>query len=81
MLWLDESYFYWKPSSLFLQGSQDTWVTVFGFTAQEQHIVLREFAKCGNIVQFGNGREDRVNWLHLQYSVSLSPKTQIIKIV
>ncbi len=52
-----------------LQGDDDGWVTVYGFGPGDQHSVLREFQKCGSILLFGSGREDRVNWTHIQYSV------------
>ena len=48
-----------------LKGSNDTWVTVYGFNPEDQAAVLREFSKCGDILRFGSGREDRVNWIHL----------------
>ena len=51
------------------QSSEETWVTVFGFQPSELHVVLREFSKCGDMVQFGSGRQDAVNWVHIHYSV------------
>jgi hypothetical protein len=43
------------PTSL--QDDSDVWVTVFGFQPGQLHLIMKEFAKCGDIVHFGNGRE------------------------
>ena len=55
------------------QSAEETWVTVFGFQPSELHVVLREFSKCGDMVQFGSGRQDAVNWVHIHYSVPPRP--------
>jgi len=50
-----------------------TWVTVFGFGQGDVPLVLREFGKCGDIVQFGTFDDGpRVNWLHINYVVRMS---------
>ena len=56
-----------------MQAPEDTWITVYGFQSGDQQLVLREFAKCGDILHFGSGREDKVNWVHIQYAVSNLP--------
>ena len=46
-------------------------MTVFGFQPGDTHAVLREFTKCGDVVHFGSGRDDAVNWVHIHYSVRI----------
>lgn len=53
-----------------LQAEDEKWVTVYGLQGGDEPSILREFQKCGTIVQFGSGRDDRVNWTHIMYSVS-----------
>ena len=50
-------------------ADDNVWVTVFGFQPGQLQLVMREFAKCGDIVHVGNGREDSANWVHIQYAV------------
>ena len=50
-------------------ADDNVWVTVFGFQPSQLQLVMREFAKCGDIVHVGNGREDSANWVHIQYAV------------
>ena len=57
-------------SSGYWQGTEDNWVTVFGFQPGDTPAVLREFSKCGDIIHFGSGREDAVNWVHIHFAVS-----------
>ena len=44
-------------------------MTVFGFQPEHAAEVMRELARCGEILSFGSGREDKVNWVHIQYAV------------
>ena len=44
-------------------------MTVFGFLPEAQAAMMREFARCGEILSFGSGREDKVNWVHIQFAV------------
>lgn len=54
-----------------LREYESTWVTVFGFSQGDVPLVLREFGKCGDIVQFGTFEDGpHVNWLHINYAVS-----------
>ena len=56
-----------------LREYESTWVTVFGFSQSDVPLVLREFGKCGDIVQFGTYQDGpHVNWLHINYAVSSS---------
>ncbi len=50
-------------------AQDDCFVTVFGFQPEHAAEVMREFARCGEILSFGSGREDKVNWVHIQYAV------------
>ena len=46
-----------------------SWITVFGFSQFDVPLVLREFSKCGDIVQFGTFEDGpHVNWLHIRYT-------------
>ena len=54
------------------QVPTDEWVTVFGFQPAQLQTVMRKFSRCGDIQKFGSFREDPVNWVHIQYTVSLS---------
>jgi nuclear pore complex protein Nup53 len=52
-----------------LREYESTWVTVFGFPQADVPLVLREFGKCGDIVQFGSFEDGpHCNWLHISYS-------------
>ncbi len=55
-----------------VQEDDEVWVTVYGFQPSQRHLIMKEFAKCGDILKFGDGREDGANWVHIQYSVSPS---------
>jgi hypothetical protein len=44
---------------------------VFGFAHNDLPLVLREFGKCGDIMQFGTfGDAPQANWIHINYAVS-----------
>ncbi len=46
---------------------QDTWVTVFGFGSDDLPLVLGEFQKCGDILQWGSfGASPSCNFIHIQ---------------
>jgi nuclear pore complex protein Nup53 len=52
-----------------LREYESSWVTVFGFAQADVPLVLREFGKCGDIVQFGSFDDGpHCNWLHINYS-------------
>ena len=53
-----------------LQEDEDVWVTVYGFQPSQRHLIMKEFSKCGDILKFGDGREDGSNWVHIQFAVS-----------
>eukprot|EP00884_Botryococcus_braunii_P008679 jgi/Botrbrau1/17812/Bobra.0127s0059.2 len=45
-----------------------TWVTVFGFPPSAETLIMQEFSRCGDILHFVSGRDDAVNWTHIQYA-------------
>ena len=53
-----------------MQEEDEVWVTVYGFQASQRHLIMKEFSKCGDILKFGDSREDGTNWVHIQFSVS-----------
>lgn len=62
------------PADLSLQTVEDheptLWVTVFGFNQSDAALVVGEFSKCGDIVDFGTFNDGPgVNWMHIKYSV------------
>ena len=52
------------------------WVTVYGFSKDEKAIVLREFQRDGDIVNFGafNDSGISVNWLHVRFATKESAR-------
>lgn len=52
------------------------WVTVYGFSKDEKSIVLREFQRDGDIVNFGSFDESGrgVNWLHVRFAAKESAR-------
>lgn len=49
------------------QQSEDTWVTVYGFSPDDLPLVLREFQRCGDILQWGTFGATNSNFIHIQY--------------
>lgn len=50
------------------QQAEDTWVTVYGFSPDDLPLVLREFQRCGDILQWGTfGASPQSNFMHIQY--------------
>lgn len=51
-----------------LSATDDTWVTIYGFTPDDLPLVLREFQRCGDILQWGTfGASPQSNFMHIQY--------------
>ena len=61
-----------------LLAQDECFVTVFGFLPEAQAAVMREFARCGEILSFGSGREDKVNWVHIQFAVCPSHASPVL---
>ena len=51
-------------------GDGDAWVTAFGFAPRDAPLALDALAACGDVLAFGSGRHDAVNWVHVQFAVS-----------
>lgn len=49
-------------------GEDSSWVTVYGFTPDDLPLVLQEFQRCGDILQWGTfGSSPACNFTHIQY--------------
>jgi nuclear pore complex protein Nup53 len=59
-----------------LGGSEDTWVTVFGFNQPYTHTVLKQFQKYGDIIRYKSGEG---NWIHIQYQTKLQAQKALTK--
>ncbi|KAG6548572.1 hypothetical protein Mapa_010060 [Marchantia paleacea] len=56
-----------QGNASFEKGTEgEEWVTVFGFGVEETNAVMREFEKCGPIVNHVSG-PGGANWVHIQY--------------
>ena len=48
--------------------AEDSWVTVYGFLPDDLPLVLQEFQRCGDILQWGTfGSSPQSNFTHIQY--------------
>lgn len=56
----------------------DEWVTIFGFGAEETNTVMREFEKCGPIVDYVSG-PGGANWAHIKYQNRYDAKKALLK--
>jgi nuclear pore complex protein Nup53 len=62
------------------QHSEDTWVTVFGFAPDDLPLVLQEFQRCGDILQWGTfGASPQSNFMHLQYQNKYGAQRALLK--
>eukprot|EP00878_Enallax_costatus_P009155 GHUV01009570.1.p1 GENE.GHUV01009570.1~~GHUV01009570.1.p1 ORF type:complete len:244 (+),score=58.93 GHUV01009570.1:223-954(+) len=60
--------------------SGDTWVTVFGFGPDDLPLVLREFQRCGDILQWGTfGASANSNFIHLQFQTKYAAQRALGK--
>eukprot|EP00877_Chromochloris_zofingiensis_P003266 jgi/Chrzof1/12940/Cz07g13080.t1 len=58
----------------------DLWVTVFGFSPQDLPTVLREFQRCGDILQWGTfGASPQSNYMHIQYQTKYGAQRALLK--
>lgn len=59
---------HFDPSAQLVAGQyDDTWVTVYGMVPSDTSLVLQEFQKCGDIMQWGTFGQPEANFLHLQF--------------
>ncbi len=58
------------------EADAEYWVTVYGFTRDEKAVVLREFQRDGDIVNFGTFSDDGApsNWLHVRFATKESAR-------
>ena len=58
------------------EAEAEFWVTVYGFTRDETAVVLREFQRDGDIVNFGAFSDDGApsNWLHVRFATKESAR-------
>lgn len=60
--------------------SEDTWVTVFGFSTDDLALVLREFQRCGDILQWGTfGASTQSNFIHIQYQTKYAAQRALLR--
>lgn len=59
---------------------EDTWVTVYGFPGEELAAVLREFQRCGDILQWGTfGAGAGANFVHIQFQTRYGAQRALLK--
>lgn len=58
---------------------QDVWVTIFGFGQQDIPVVLREFSKCGDILQWGSFGQPTANFLHVQFQNKYASQRALLR--
>ncbi|WIA33242.1 hypothetical protein OEZ86_006384 [Tetradesmus obliquus] len=60
--------------------SEDTWVTVFGFSPDDLALVLQEFQRCGDILQWGTfGAPLHSNFMHVQYQTKYGAQRALLR--
>lgn len=57
----------------------DVWVTVYGFSAADTPLILEEFHKCGEILNWGSYGQPRANYIHIQYQNKLGAQRALLK--
>ncbi|WPT13571.1 Nuclear pore complex protein NUP35 [Picochlorum sp. SENEW3] len=63
-----------------VQDYESCWVTVYGFHKNELPLVLREFSKCGDIVDFGHFNDGPyVNWTHICYDTKYAAQRALLR--
>jgi nuclear pore complex protein Nup53 len=61
-------------------GLEDTWVTVYGFPPEDLATVLREFQRCGDVLQWGTfGAGAGANFVHIQYQTRYGAQRALLK--
>jgi nuclear pore complex protein Nup53 len=60
--------------------ADDTWVTVFGFGADDLPLVLREFQRCGDILQWGTfGASPQSNFMHIEFQTKYGAQRALLR--
>jgi nuclear pore complex protein Nup53 len=58
----------------------DTWVTAYGFPSEDLALVLREFQRCGDVLQWGTfGAGPGANFVHIQYQTRYGAQRALLK--
>ncbi len=59
---------------------EDSWVTVYGFAAEDLPALLGEFQKCGDVLQWGSfGAPPGANFVHIQYQNQYGAQRALLK--
>lgn len=63
-----------------VEDYEHTWVTVYGFNQNDLPLVLKEFSKCGDIVDFGHGNDGPyVNWTHICFDTKYAAQRALLR--
>lgn len=63
-----------------VEDYEHTWVTVYGFHQNDLPLVLKEFSKCGDIVNFGHGNDGPyVNWIHICFDTKYAAQRALLR--
>lgn len=63
-----------------VEDYEHTWVTVYGFHQNDLSLVLKEFSKCGDIVDFGHGNDGPyVNWTHICFDTKYAAQRALLR--
>lgn len=54
-------------------------MTVYGFSAQDTPLILAEFYKCGEIVNWGTFGQPHANFLHVQYQSKYGAQRALLR--
>jgi len=69
-----------QTSSNRVEDYEHTWVTVYGFHQNDLPLVLKEFSKCGDIVDFGHGNDGPyVNWTHICFDTKYAAQRALLR--
>jgi len=63
-----------------VEDYEDCWVTVYGFHQTDVPLVLKEFSKCGEIVDFGHFTDGPyVNWIHVCFDTKYAAQRALLR--
>lgn len=63
-----------------VEDYESTWVQVYGFNGNDLPLVLREFSKCGEIVDFGQGADGPyVNWVFIGFDSKFGAQRALLR--
>lgn len=68
------------PAGKRVEDYEHTWVTVYGFHQNDLPLVLKEFSKCGDIVDFGHGNDGPyVNWTYICFDTKYAAQRALLR--